>query len=72
MRNILVVNPVGTDRWDKEDEEYLDRFAGKGTSLRSCKIITSDFGCSQRTVTPVIPSSQERARLILNMRQELD
>ena len=31
---ILVVNPVGTDLWDKKDEEYLRRFAGKDTSIR--------------------------------------
>ena len=31
---ILVVNPVGTDVWDKKDEEYLRKFARKGTSIR--------------------------------------
>lgn len=31
---ILVVNPVGTDVWDEKDEEYLRRFARKGTSIR--------------------------------------
>lgn len=30
---ILVVNPVGTDMWDKKDEEYLRRFARKDTSI---------------------------------------
>lgn len=30
---ILVVNPVGTTMWDKKDEEYLHRFAGKDTSI---------------------------------------
>jgi allantoin racemase len=30
---ILVVNPVGTDIWDKKDEEYLRRFARKDTSI---------------------------------------
>ena len=31
---ILVVNPVGTDLWDKKDEEYLRRFARKDTSIK--------------------------------------
>ncbi len=26
---ILVINPVGTDRWDKKDEEYLKKFLDK-------------------------------------------
>jgi allantoin racemase len=30
---ILVVNPVGTDRWDRKDERYLRRFARKDTSI---------------------------------------
>lgn len=31
---ILVVNPVGTDAWDKKDEEYLRKFARRGTTIR--------------------------------------
>lgn len=30
---ILVVNPVGTDMWDKKDEEYLRKFARKDTLI---------------------------------------
>jgi allantoin racemase len=30
---ILVVNPVGTDIWDRKDEIYLRRFARKDTSI---------------------------------------
>jgi len=31
---ILVVNPVGTDMWDKKDEECLRRFARRDTSIK--------------------------------------
>ena len=30
---ILVVNPVGTDVWDKKDEEYLRKFARRDTKI---------------------------------------
>jgi len=30
---ILVVNPVGTNMWDKKDKEYLQRFARKDTAI---------------------------------------
>lgn len=31
---IIVVNPVGTDIWDKKDEEYLRKIARKDTSIK--------------------------------------
>lgn len=31
---ILVINPVGTDRWDKKDEEYLKRFLNKNSEVK--------------------------------------
>jgi len=31
---ILVINPVGTDKWDKKDGEYLKKFADKGTEIK--------------------------------------
>jgi allantoin racemase len=31
---ILVINPVGTDRWDKKDEDYLKKFASKDTQIK--------------------------------------
>ncbi len=30
---ILVINPVGTDRWDKSDKEMYERFASEKTSI---------------------------------------
>jgi len=30
---ILVINPVGTSRWDRADKKYLERFARKGTEV---------------------------------------
>jgi len=30
---ILVINPVGTSRWDRADKEYLERFARKSTEV---------------------------------------
>lgn len=30
---ILVINPVGTSRWDRADKEYLERFARRDTEV---------------------------------------
>jgi len=31
---ILVINPVGTNRWDKKDEEYLKKFLDKNNQVK--------------------------------------
>ena len=31
--NILVIDPVGTSRWDRADKEYLERFARRDTAV---------------------------------------
>ncbi len=37
---VLVVNPVGTSRWDRADKEYLERFARRDTEVTVASLST--------------------------------